>query len=264
MFANFHTHTYRCGHACGTDREYIEEAVAGGIKVLGFSDHCPWVFDDGYVSGTRMSPAELDGYFYSLTSLKREYSSDIDIYIGFESEYIPELMEAQDKLLADYPLDYMILGEHFTQREPYSPYTGYPSGSAAELERYVDLIIEGMDSGRYFYTAHPDLFNFTGSEEVLDRQYRRLCRYFKEKGLPAEINLLGLCGGRHYPSGRFFDIAAETGLKAVIGCDAHSPDVLSDRGKISACVDFAEKHGIEIMDGSEFFSAFLTYKGGNK
>ena len=101
MLANYHTHTKRCQHARGEDREYVESAIAHGMKVLGFSDHCPWVFGDGYVSGTRMRPDQLDDYFRSLTELKREYSSDIKIYIGFEAEYIPELMEAQDRLLAD-------------------------------------------------------------------------------------------------------------------------------------------------------------------
>lgn len=41
MLANYHTHTFRCRHALGEDREYIEHAIDGGLKVLGFSDHCP-------------------------------------------------------------------------------------------------------------------------------------------------------------------------------------------------------------------------------
>ena len=28
MLANYHTHTYRCNHARGEDREYIEHAIA--------------------------------------------------------------------------------------------------------------------------------------------------------------------------------------------------------------------------------------------
>ena len=36
---NWHTHTKRCGHAKGTDEEYVLEAIAAGVKSLGFSDH---------------------------------------------------------------------------------------------------------------------------------------------------------------------------------------------------------------------------------
>ena len=115
--ANYHTHTARCKHAWGEDKEYVEQAIQAGMEVLGFSDHCPWIFPPDYVSHTRMEPKELDGYFTSLENLKREYAKDITIYIGFESEYIPELMEEQDRLLKDYPVDYMLLGEHFTASE---------------------------------------------------------------------------------------------------------------------------------------------------
>ena len=30
MIANFHTHTSRCNHASGTDREYVEAAIEAG------------------------------------------------------------------------------------------------------------------------------------------------------------------------------------------------------------------------------------------
>ena len=77
----------------------MSHAIAHGMKELGFSDHCPWVFDDGYISRIRMTPKEVEGYFRSLTDLRQEYASDIKIYIGFEAEYIPQLIEKQDRLL---------------------------------------------------------------------------------------------------------------------------------------------------------------------
>ena len=51
MIANYHTHTWRCRHADGTEREYVERAIEGGLKILGFSDHSPYPFPDGYDSG---------------------------------------------------------------------------------------------------------------------------------------------------------------------------------------------------------------------
>lgn len=38
---NFHTHTYRCHHAKGTDRDYVEAAIKAGYTEIGFSDHVP-------------------------------------------------------------------------------------------------------------------------------------------------------------------------------------------------------------------------------
>ncbi|MBQ8961811.1 MAG: histidinol-phosphatase [Ruminococcus sp.] len=251
MLANYHTHTYRCNHARGEDREYVEHAILSGMKVLGFSDHCPWIYRNGYVSPTRMEPSELDGYFTSLGDLKREYASDIAIYIGFEAEYIPEQMADQDRLLADYPVDYMILGQHFTSPEPLSPYTGFGSDDEEAFRKYIDLTIEGLESGRYVYAAHPDLYNFTGSPEVWEAEYTRLCRYLKEKDIPVEINLLGVRDGRHYTSERFLRIAADQGNKAIIGCDAHFPEALSDQGPIEKCRALAEKFGLTLVEQLE-------------
>ncbi len=248
MTANYHTHTRRCGHAQGEDREFVESAIKSGMKILGFSDHCPWVFDNGYVSGIRMTPAETEDYFRSLTDLKKEYSGDIKIYIGFEAEYIPQLVEAQDRLLADYPLDYMIMGQHFNDPEECGEYMGAPVYKESTLIKYVDRIIEGMESGRYRYVAHPDLIRFMGGDDIYQKHMTRLCEYLRRKDIPVEINLLGMSGGRHYPSDRFFSIAQKVGNKAIIGCDAHIPASLCDVEAVRAGRDFAGIYKLEIVE----------------
>lgn len=248
MLANYHTHTKRCLHAVGSDREYIENAIKAGMKVLGFSDHCPWIYPDGYVSGIRMSPNNVDDYFSSLTALKKEYAKDITIYIGFESEYIPELIDEQDKFLANYPVDYMILGQHSIAPENISVYTGSFTRNEGILRKYVDLIIEGMESGRYKYVAHPDLCNFIFDMEIYKKHYTRLCEYLKSKNIPIEINMLGLATERHYPSAEFMEIAQAVGNSAIIGCDAHFPDMLSDDYSMNQCRKLAENYSLKLVD----------------
>lgn len=245
MLANYHTHTARCNHAVGEDREYVEAAIAAGYRVLGFADHAPFVFPGDYVSPTRMTAAETEGYFSSLTALKKEYAPDITIYIGFESEYLPPLLPAQDALLADYPLDYMILGQHFILPEPDGHYTGF-AGDLEGLVRYTDSIIEGMESGRYIYTAHPDLYNYRG--EGTQEQFRRIARYMKEEDIPVEINLLGIATGRHYPSSLFLRTAAEEGCSAIIGVDAHDPRAFERRGIEQRGIEIAEEFGLPLVD----------------
>ncbi len=247
MLANYHTHTYRCHHAEGEDRQYIETAIRNGMKVLGFSDHCPWVFPDGFVSHTRMTPDQLDDYFTSLTDLRREYQKEITIYIGFESEYIPELLPAQQKLLADYPVDYQILGQHFLTREP-SLYTGRIVSDENMLEEYVNSVIEGLETGNYIYLAHPDLMGFSGSREIYDRHYRKLCRYLKEHHLPVEVNLLGVADHRHYTDEHFLRLAGEEGCSAIIGCDAHQPYRLDCRREQEQCRQMALNCGLRVID----------------
>ena len=87
MIASYHTHTFRCLHANGEDEEYVKAAIAEGIKILGFSDHAPIPYTNGYKSGIRMTPDETDGYFSSIISLREKYADKIAIHIGFEAEY---------------------------------------------------------------------------------------------------------------------------------------------------------------------------------
>ena len=37
----YHTHTYRCGHAIGTELDYLNSALENKLNILGFSDHAP-------------------------------------------------------------------------------------------------------------------------------------------------------------------------------------------------------------------------------
>ena len=248
MLANYHTHTTRCKHASGEDREYVENAIKAGLKILGFSDHCPWVFPDDFVSWMRLSAKEVDGYFSSLEALKKEYAKDIKIYIGFESEYLPEMMEAQDKLLKGYPLDYMILGQHFLDKEQGGIYSGYKTTDESILKRYVDIVIEAMDTGKYLYVAHPDVINYIGSEEIYEKHMKRFCSYLKEKDIPIEINLLGLWTNRHYPSNRFLKIAGEVGNSAIIGIDAHSPKAILNDEAVRRGEGLCKEFHLPIVD----------------
>lgn len=244
---NYHTHTKRCRHAAGEDREYVEAAIEAGLSILGFSDHCPWVFTNDYVSTMRMSPAEVDDYFHSLESLRKEYKKDIKIFIGFESEYIPDLIDAQDELLRDYPLDYMILGQHFLGHEYDSSYAGMPTTDESKLKQYVDLVIEGLSSGRYLYLAHPDLMNYTGPKNIYEKHMKRLCEFLKEKEIPAEINMLGAGDGRNYPSEHFLQIAKKTGNTCIVGIDAHAPDQLTHNRGRQLVEDLIQKYSLPLV-----------------
>lgn len=247
MIANYHTHTTRCHHALGTEREYIEQAIAQGLEILGFSDHVPMPFPDGHQSGFRVRLEELEDYVRTLEALREEYKDRIQILIGFEAEYYPALFDAMLDMLAPYDYDYMILGQHFIDNET-SPYNATPTTDEAALARYVDQILCGLATGKYTYLAHPDVYNFVGDQEVYYRHMKRLCRGCKEMNIPIEINLLGLMGHRHYPSDRFYRIAGEVGNDAVIGCDAHQTEAVADPEAIQAGMAFAKQYGLRVLE----------------
>ena len=250
MRANYHTHTFRCGHATGTEREYIENALAGGLEILGFSDHCPYDID-GLHPGIRMAPEELEGYISTLKSLREEYAGRIELHIGLEAEYYPAYFPTMLERFRAAGIEYLILGQHFLGNEVGEVYSGGPTEDRRILERYVAQSIEAMDTGVYTYFAHPDLIRFTGDASAYEDAARTLCRAAKDCGLPLEINLLGLRTGRHYPDERFWRVAGEEGCDVILGCDAHEPGGIHIPETEAAALAMAARCGLRVLETVE-------------
>ena len=227
MIANYHTHTPRCNHAWGSEAEYAECALEAGLQILGFSDHSPYVFPGTYYSHFRMRPELLEDYVNTVLALREQYRGKLEIPLGLELEYYPGLLPQLLPLLKDQPLDYLILGQHCLGNEVNDHYSGRATADKRHLERYCDQTIDAMHSGLFTYFAHPDLLNYVGDDDKFYRsQVRRICAEAKQCGIPLEINLLGMLEHKHYPSDRFWEVAAEENCDVILGRDAHEPQQL--------------------------------------
>lgn len=253
MYANYHTHTTLCNHAQGDEREYIECAIEGGLKILGFSDHAPMPFPPFHFSSYRMKLSETEGYINKLKALREEYKNDIDIKIGFEAEYFPALFDSFTNFLSQYEYDYLILGQHFNKNEyDCEHYNGRSTADESILKQFYSQMLEGFSTGKFIYIAHPDLLQFTGDKKIYQAHTEEFCRKAHEGNIPLEVNMLGLAVGRNYPYDLFWDIAAYYGCTAIIGCDAHSPEYLKDKRLYETTRAIAEKRGMKILDSIEF------------
>lgn len=249
MIANYHTHTWRCLHAKGTEREYVERAIQGGIRVLGFSDHTPYPFPKSYFSGMRMELNQMEDYTDKVLALKKEYRHDIEIHLGVEAEYYPLFWEELMDFLKDYPVEYMLLAQHHLDSEVNGAfYSGRSTDNPVILKKYMDQCIEAMKKGKFLYFAHPDLLNFCGDEECFDREYRRLCRAANEAGLPLEINFLGIGEKRWYPRPDFWKIAGEEGSRVILGCDAHEPANTWNPDAEEKAMALVRKYGLNLVE----------------
>ena len=248
MRFNLHTHTYRCHHASGTEREYIENAIQSGMELLGFSEHVPYPFPDGHESSFRLYRRDLENYFSALNALRSEYKNEITIVIGFEAEYYPKYFEDMLRLIRPYNPDYLLLGQHFTNNEEDGVYCLRPTGEEAHLRRYVEQVSEALATGRFTYLAHPDLIHFTGEPVVYDAYMTRLCEAAKRLQIPLEFNFLGVRDHRIYPSERFFRIAGKVGNEIVLGCDAHCPEAMLASEAAVQAIHFLSKYGLKPVD----------------
>ena len=244
---NYHTHTHRCGHATGDDRDYIESAISAGIKVLGFSDHSPMVFPSGYESGFRVPVSKARDYFDSLTALKEEYKDRIEMHIGVEVEYFPEPFGDYLEFIGRFPCEYFICGQHFIWDEITGNSSFRETGSEEILSSYFDNLIEAIQTEKFLYIAHPDLIKYNGDDEIYRKHAMRFLKIAKEYDIPLEINRLGLEEGRQYPKDLFWQCCAENGNRAIIGIDAHSPEPLADTAMHRKCIEYAEKAGVKLI-----------------
>ena len=257
MRVNYHTHTYRCKHASGTEEEYIKVAISRGVEKLGFSDHAPFDYGD-FVSGCRMSCSQIDEYFDTLLNLKHKYRDYIDMFIGFEIEY-SRLFDTTVASYKKYPLDYLLLGQHYVGLECDMDVTNsFLNASASTLAKYVDECIKGINTGIITYLAHPDCINYLGDDEVYDYEMSRLISALNSKNIPLEINLLGIRRGRNYPSEKFFRLAKGTGAKVILGCDAHAPLEVADSGEIEIAYRIADKYGLEVLQDCTLINPFAN------
>lgn len=248
MIANYHTHTPRCGHAWGREEEYVRCALERGLDILGFSDHSPYPFPDGYRSTFRMELHELDDYIDAVLTMRKQFGDQIRIHLGLELEYYPMFFSELLAILRDRPVEYLLLGQHCLGSEIDDVYSGRPTDDEALLQRYCHQVMDAMNTGVFTYLAHPDLFRFTGDRRTYGRNMRLLCREAKQCGLPLEINMLGLAEGRNYPNPLFWEVAAEEGCTAVVGCDAHRPEALLDLETEKKARALAETYGIRLLE----------------
>ncbi|MDY2888703.1 MAG: HAD hydrolase-like protein [Candidatus Caccosoma sp.] len=232
---NYHTHTSRCGHAIGSDEEYVIEAIKAGYQTLGFSDHV-------------MIPtlSRNDEYFESISLLKEKYKNQIDIKIALEVEYYPAYLDYYKSLLDSKRVDYFVFGNHGTMltnekvgRESQISFID-PFDDDSYLDLYYETLKKAVETKMFKYIAHPDVFlkGYEKWDEKAINLTHKIAKLLKDNDLYAELSGSGyrsrkrvLYNGKElpaYPFYEFFKILKEYDLKFVLGCDAHSPSQLDD------------------------------------
>jgi len=248
MDYNYHTHTYRCGHASGEMEDYIKRAIKGGIKYMGFSDHMPYICSDGHEFAARVPVAERESYFSEINLLREKYKNKIDIKIGFEMEYYPLHFNIMLEQAIASGAEYLLLGEHFTAEEhPGGVRTITETDSVERLQEYVACVVEGIKSRVFTYVAHPDVINFIGDLSVFKNEMRKICVASKNYNIPLEINFLGIRDKRKYPNEAFWEIVGEERAPVTFGFDAHDVESAFDEESLDKAMELVQKYNLNYI-----------------
>lgn len=229
---NYHTHTYRCGHAVGKEEEYVKEGINAGFEVLGFSEHLPFI---GWEDPHERPPiSDMPIYEKIVRELDEKYS-EISLKLGYETEYFED-MDSYIKETADR-VDYLILGQHSLERT--NLYL-HDRALDYEVRKMAELVCTGLSTGYFKYLAHPDYFMRARNSysKECEKAIREIAEVAKVENVPVELNLKGflisktILDGEEviaYPNTKVFATMAEVMPRFVIGYDAHSPKFLDNR-----------------------------------
>lgn len=236
---NYHTHTYRCQHADGTDREYVLEAIRNGYERIGFSDHVmlPGITSQYHIRGDF---SLTENYFQSIRALQKEFQNEIKISLGFECEWDRRFIAYYRSLLEDKKVDFLIFGNHGISFTKNGEHILQTKNKYAFLNIYLQKSICAIKSGLFRIFAHPDIFMSVTSwgKKTEDISYV-ICHLAKQYDVALELNLgkvitTGIAeyyGEMRYPYpyNLFWKIAKEVGNTIIVGLDAHSPSAFGDK-----------------------------------
>ncbi|MDD4083033.1 MAG: histidinol-phosphatase [Sphaerochaetaceae bacterium] len=255
QFVNLHTHSYYCGHGEGEIFEYAEKAVEAGLKVLGFSEHCP--VKENRWRKSRMDYSQFPNYIKDVNKAEKDYLKKLKILLGAECDWDVKnqyYSYYKDYLLSELGFDYLIIGSHCINIDGEDLMVFKQSQSKLILHKYTDNLISAMQSGLFLIVAHPDLF--ANSYRTWDKETiscsRAILECAEETEVVLEINGNGLrkpkiktpTGLRKpYPLKEFWEMANNYDIKISTSSDAHKPE---DVAKLQDGFDFAKKLNLDL------------------
>lgn len=243
---NYHTHTYRCGHADldYTDEEYIIDLIKMGFKKMAFTDHCPEKTEIDKRPNIRMKYNQRLEYLESIKNLKEKYTNKIEIQSGYEVEYLPGEEDNLKELKNE--TDKLILGQHFIYDDNKNlRIFGRVDFTDEELIRYAEYIEMAMKLNIPDIIAHPDIYMMKRKkfEDIEEKVAHMICKSAEKYNIPLEINLNDIFYKTYfenkklnnlpiekqkeklinvqYPCKRFWEISTNYNIKVIYGIDAH-------------------------------------------
>ena len=260
MLTDYHTHTFRCGHAVGVLSEYIESAIAKGIGEIGLTDHLWLYFEEPQKRDLRwaMPEDQYAEHYAEMVAMRERYRGEINVRISVEADYI-EGEEARLKRILDrFEFDYVLGSVHFLDGwlidDPEQAHR-YREERVAEIyRRYYRLLQKAIAFGAFDLLAHFDLpkkFGFLPEEDLSDIVGETLDTV-READLAIEVSTAGLRkpAGELYPSAWILREMNHRGIPISLSSDAHDPgDVGLDYDRAIAAVRQAGYSELAVFEG---------------
>lgn len=257
---NFHTHTTFCDGKVSAEN-MVHAALEKNFDILGFSGHSMYPFGGPW----HIAPRGHELYCAEIRRLAEQYKDKIEIYCGFEADFIEGICAPSFKNYESLKPDYLIGSVHYVfgdkgffeaDGSPVDVLAGirnYFHGDEKKgVQTYFELQQEMLAKGDFNFLGHPDVIRKQNRKRILfDEQgtwYKRCLRdtakAAAKAGVCVEINTGGMARGyldTPSPSPEFLQILHEYNVPITINSDAHVAENLDYW--FEEAVQYAKKAG---------------------
>lgn len=251
-------HTPLCKHALGEPIEYVRRAAELGLKIIGFSDHCPAPAD--FDTECRMDLSQIEHYIETIEEVKNN-PYGVKVLCGMEIDYVRKRMDEVNKLINTYKFDYILGSIHYVDDYPFDhPDFIYKWNTPEKIEyvwdKYADLLKEMVSLIKLDIIGHIDLPKKFGMyPNNMDNFLSKLSEVIQiasKKNVLIELNTAGKRKPVReiYPSLDILKLIRKLGGSITLGSDAHNPNEVG--------LDFAEAASLAITAGFKEYTIIGT------
>ena len=241
-WSNYHSH---CSFCDGRNpmEDFVESAIANGVKSYGFSSHAPLPF----ITKWTMKVDDFDDYKLEFNRLMQKYKSQIELYFGLEVDYIYNCSDIENDFFSAKTFDYLIGSVHYLDKIA-DDFFFCIDGDISEFDNGLQTLYEGdinlavkrffevtnlmIQKGGFDIVGHFDKISLNASNyeafDVNSTWYKNLVReslqLVKEKGMILEINTKSLFKkGFTFPHHQFYPLINEMQIPIMVNSDCHYP-----------------------------------------
>jgi histidinol-phosphatase (PHP family) len=232
--ADYHVHTFRCGHAGGASRDFVLRAIDRGLSEIGFTDHIPLYFLPEAERDPRLAMREeqFDDYVREVEALREEFAGEISVRLGLEADFAEGHEEELARWLSRADWDLVLGSVHWVAGgwidDPVrSPARFELEGADRLYDEYYRLLAAAARTGLFDVLTHFDLPKKHGHRPGRPRQAaeRGAIVAAAVSGCAVEISSAGLRKpvAEAYPEPRLLSAIVAAGIPVTFSSDAHAP-----------------------------------------
>lgn len=243
---NYHSHCNYCDGKAPLE-DFIKSAIEKGFTSYGISSHAPLPFPTKWT----MNKEDVSAYLAEANMLKEKYTSQIELYIGMEIDYLNEESNPSIPFFRELPLDYRIGSVHLledangtvvdtdTTKEKFKERLDkhFNGDLKSTVLCYFRNLLHMIELGGFDIVGHADKISYNADycePGILEQMwYKDIIReYFSliaEHGLMVEINTKAYKNlGVFYPNRALFPLLKELHIPVTVNSDAHFPELIND------------------------------------